>query len=59
MNEQIKNENVCDTEETITLTDDQVHNIYSGLSDVDKESGENLAAAEKVTDKSNYTTFCQ
>ena len=53
MSEEIKNET---TENTVSLTDDQVHHIYTELSDIDKISSENLAAAEKETEESNYTS---
>lgn len=38
------------------ITDEQVHHIYDELSEVDKTSTDNLAAAEKETESSNYTT---
>ena len=37
------------------ITDEQAHNIYEGLSEVDKTSTDNLEAAEKQTESSNYT----
>jgi len=51
MNEEIKNEEV-----NTTLTDEQVHHIYTELSDVDKESMDNLAAAKKETEETVYTS---
>ena len=41
--------------EANTITDEQVHHIYDELSEVDKTSTENLMAAEKETESSNYT----
>lgn len=55
MNEEIKNIENTDSENTV-LTDDQVHRIYTVLSDVDKTSVDNLSNAEKETEESNYTS---
>lgn len=52
MNEEIKATNI--TEET-KLTNNQVHKIYNDLSEVDKNSTEKLAEAEKATEETNYT----
>lgn len=38
------------------VTEEQVHQIYEELSDVDKTSTENLAAAAEETEASNYTS---
>lgn len=38
------------------LTDEQVEHVYDKLSEVDKASTENLAAAEEETESSNYTS---
>lgn len=38
------------------LTDEQVEHVYDELSEVDKASTENLAAAEAETESSNYTS---
>lgn len=38
------------------ITNDQIHHVYNELSDVDKASTENLAAAEEETESSNYTS---
>lgn len=38
------------------ITDDQVHEIYNGLAEVDKVSTDNLAAAEGITEASDYTS---
>lgn len=37
------------------ISDEQVHHIYEELSEVDKTSTDNLAAAEEETESSNYT----
>lgn len=42
--------------DTVKMTDEQVHQVYTELSDVDKASTDNLAAAEKETESSNYTS---
>lgn len=38
------------------LTDEQVHHVYDELSEVDKASTDNLAAAEEETESSDYTS---
>lgn len=38
------------------ITEEQVHHVYEELADVDKASTDNLAAAEKETEESNYTS---
>ena len=38
------------------MTDEQVHHVYNELSEVDKTSTDNLAAAEETTESSNYTS---
>ena len=38
------------------LTDEQVHHIYNKLSDADKASSDNLAAAKEETETNNYTS---
>ena len=57
MSEEIKNDNtVAADNESVKLTDEQVHNIYDTLSEVDKKSADDLNAAEKETDDSDYTS---
>lgn len=55
-----KNETIVDINDlevtTEPLTDEQVHNIYDKLSEVDKASTEKLTTAEEETESSNYTT---
>lgn len=38
------------------ITDDQIHHVYEELSEIDKTSTDNLAAAEEETNSSNYTS---
>ena len=38
-----------------SLTDEQVHHVYDELSEVDKTSTDNLAAAEELTETTEYT----
>lgn len=40
----------------MTLTDEQVHTIYTDLAEVDKASADNLNAAMEETENSNYTS---
>lgn len=57
MTEEIKNENITNTNEVSKpLTDEQIHNIYDTLSDIDKKSIDDLNAAEQETGEINYTS---
>lgn len=40
--------------EVIDLTDEQVHEVYETLKDVDKESQDNLAKAQEMTENTEY-----
>ena len=56
MSENIKNENININETSESLTDNQIHAIYNTLSEVDKKSTDDLNAAEKETNETNYTS---
>ena len=43
------------SDEKVTLTEEQQHQVFDELSGVDAESAEALAKAEKETEESNYT----
>ena len=44
-----------DIDNDLKLNDTQVHELYNGLSDIDKNSQDKLSDAEMMTDNSNYT----
>lgn len=55
MNNNEKIINIGDLNMTV-VTDEQVHDIYNKLSEVDKTSTDNLTAASEETDSSTYTS---